>query len=357
MDLFVIIFLLIVLWGIKPTSHNRDYIGRETTTAIKGIFAIIILFQHSGQYILHPNPEDQTLNLYRLHETQILFRGLLQWIGQLMVVMFLTYSGYGIMESYKENGSEYRKGFFKKRILKTLFHFDIAVAFFLILAIILGHIYPIQNYILSWIGWLSLGNSNWFIFDIIILYLMSYIVLIIVEQFHLNIHKYVWSVFCLTFLFCLIMTQAKRGQFWWYDTVLAFPAGMVWSAYKSEIESKLSKPINYILALIFTAIIFYLSYYAGHHYKVIFDTITSVAFAFLVILITMKLKIGNSILNWLGLNAFSIYILQRLSMIVCREYGINETPWLFACIVIPSTLIIAWMFTKLTNRLDRKIFS
>lgn len=51
MDIFVIAFLILILIGIKPVRNNEDYIGRDTTTAIKGIFAIIILFNHSRQYL------------------------------------------------------------------------------------------------------------------------------------------------------------------------------------------------------------------------------------------------------------------------------------------------------------------
>lgn len=51
MDIFVILFIIICLWGVRPIKNNADYIGRESTTAIKGIFAIIILFSHSRQYL------------------------------------------------------------------------------------------------------------------------------------------------------------------------------------------------------------------------------------------------------------------------------------------------------------------
>lgn len=54
MDIFAIVFLILILIGVKPVRNNDDYIGRDTTTAIKGIFAIIILFNHSRQYLSAP---------------------------------------------------------------------------------------------------------------------------------------------------------------------------------------------------------------------------------------------------------------------------------------------------------------
>ena len=52
MDIIITLFFIAVLWGVRPMGYNPDYIGRESTTAIKGIFAIIIIFNHANQYLL-----------------------------------------------------------------------------------------------------------------------------------------------------------------------------------------------------------------------------------------------------------------------------------------------------------------
>lgn len=54
MDIFVIIFIILIFTGLKPVKNNTDYISIESTMAIKGIFAIIILFSHSRQYLSAP---------------------------------------------------------------------------------------------------------------------------------------------------------------------------------------------------------------------------------------------------------------------------------------------------------------
>lgn len=54
MDIIITLFFIAVLWGVRPMGYNPDYIGRESTTAIKGIFAIIIIFNHANQYLLPP---------------------------------------------------------------------------------------------------------------------------------------------------------------------------------------------------------------------------------------------------------------------------------------------------------------
>ena len=50
--------------------------------------------------------------------------------------------------------------------------------------------------------------------------------------------------------------------------------------------------------------------------------ILSVLFAFIVVQITMKIKISNSILCWLGINLFPLYIYQRIPMILLSKKNI-----------------------------------
>lgn len=353
MDIIVILFFLIVLWRVRPVSDNSGYIGKESTTAIKGIFAIFILFGHTRQYLADGNPGYATNSI--IH-SRVIYDYVLNLIGQLMVVMFFVYSGYGIMESFKKKKDSYLNGFLKKRVLKTLVHFDIAVAFFLIVALILGHDYSLQEYALCWTGWTSIGNSNWFVFDIIVLYLAVYACITITYKMGGGTNRMITLIFVATFALVIILFFAKKGQTWWYDTVMAFPVGMFWSVYKNKIEKFLSSSSNYCKALSTNLLLFCISYYIGTHHMALFSLLSSMLFATLVILITMRLHIGNPILNWLGVNAFAIYILQRIPMIIVREMGYTDIPALFALIVIPATLMLAAVFTSITLRIDRKIF-
>lgn len=134
----------------------------KSTNAIKGIFAVIILFSHMKGYIsLADKPADSSYAIVLGH------------IGQLMVAPYLFYSGYGILESIKRR-AYYFETYPRKRLLKTLVHFDLAVLCYLMLMTTIGTYYPTVNYVTCWIGWESIGNSNWFIFDILALYCIVY---------------------------------------------------------------------------------------------------------------------------------------------------------------------------------------
>lgn len=154
--------ILVCIWNIRFSNFHEDYMSPRATNAIKGIFAVVILFSHMKGYItLSDNPADGS------------FAMILSHIGQLMVAPYLFYSGYGILESMKRK-ADYFDTYPRKRLLKTLVHFDLAVLCYLVLMTTIGTYYPNVNYVTCWIGWESIGNSNWFIFDILALYCIVY---------------------------------------------------------------------------------------------------------------------------------------------------------------------------------------
>ena len=282
----------------------------------------------------------------------IISDAILSILGQMIVTMFLAYSGFGIMNSYINKGISYRNGFLRKRVVKILAHFDIAVALFLFLSLALGTKYTTKEYILSFIGWESIGNSNWFVFDIIILYVISFIGFHIVEKLKLNIKHYVFILTVLCFMFLEIMNISKDGALWWFDTIMAFLTGMMYCAYRHKIEQHLTGLKWWIAITMLTAIYVILWIKPGMT-SAIFSPIV---FALLLISLTMKLKISNGILHWLGVNAFAIYILQRIPMIVFSHIGLSDNQFIFLSLVIPATLLMSWGFTHLTGKIDKKLF-
>ena len=69
------------------------------------------------------------------------------------------------------------------------------------------------------------------------------------------------------------------------------------------------------------------------------------------------MKVDNPILRWLGEISFSIYILQRLPMILMEHFGLARYNLLFAVLSIALTLPLAWGFNKLYALVDRRLFS
>ena len=78
--LFLCGVVLNLCYGVKY-GKNPDYLSKKQTTAIKGIFVLLVFFGHITQYITMGSAYERIVTS----------------IGQLVVVMFLFYSGYGIM--------------------------------------------------------------------------------------------------------------------------------------------------------------------------------------------------------------------------------------------------------------------
>ena len=154
MSICLILLLAVTLLGCKVSSFQEDYLSISSSTAVKGIFAVLIFYSHISGYLVL---EDTVWNSC--------FKQILDFFGQLMVVMFLFYSGYGIMESYKHK-AKYLETFIVKRFIRTLLHFVIAVALFICVQTSLGNVFSWKQYLFCWLGWESVGNSNWFVFDI-----------------------------------------------------------------------------------------------------------------------------------------------------------------------------------------------
>ena len=92
MNLYLLLIIILMIIGSKIhiKGFNGEYLSKETTACIKGIFILIVFFSHSASDIV-PNMAKDGI-IYHLR----------YYLGQLMVAMFMFYSGYGIFTSIKK---------------------------------------------------------------------------------------------------------------------------------------------------------------------------------------------------------------------------------------------------------------
>lgn len=69
-------------------------------------------------------------------------------------------------------------------------------------------------------------------------------------------------------------------------------------------------------------------------------------FVLVIVLLSMRVKLDSSTLLWCGQNLLGLYILQRIPMILCKEWKLtsNICLSLFVCIVV--TIVLAVAFRK-----------
>lgn len=343
---FILLLMLIILYKSKFhfKNFNKEYISISQTKCINAIFVVLVFLSHSKSYLTLDN---LWYNSYYLKINNM--------IGQLMVTTFLFFSGFGIMESIKAKGQNYINSIPKKRFLNTLLNFDLAVLLFLLCSLLVGNDYSLKRILLSFTGWSSIGNSNWYIFDILILYIFTWISFKVFDKNHF---KGIVSTTLLSLFFMYFLMKNK--QLHWYNTILCYPAGMFFSYYKNKIENLICENNKTYLFISFICIItFILLYKISKVSNILVYQLVSILFVILILLACMKFSFKNVILNYLGNNIFWIYILQRIPMIILRNYNINNyNPYLFVIISFILTIIlteIIKLFIKLLKLSNKKI--
>lgn len=326
MTILLLIFIVFTILTFRPTKYNRDYLSKKNTNIIRGIFLILVFFSHFISY----KPEFQN--------TWIDTMGI-KWIksiGQLMVTLFLFYSGYGIMESVAKKGKEYIDNLPKRRILPTIIHFDIAVLIYMLVSGYLQNsTFSIKRLILALVGWGGFGNSNWYIFCIVILYFIAFLSL---KSFS-NKRNALISIFIGTVLFTVIMSFYKEP--WWYNTAYCFVLGACYSVYKEKIENFIKG--KEVLSLVYLIIIFLIS--GKLSANIVWFYVYTLSFTLIIILITRKINIKNIALEWIGKNLFPMYIFQRIPMILLnKENYFHTNPYIFFITAFVITIAITLIY-------------
>ncbi len=339
MGLFYIALFLLVVCSLRGNhgGFHSDYMGIEQCNVIKGIFILMVFLAHCMGYIQRSGYVFNT-------PIDKLYPVIWSEFGQLIVVMFLVYSGYGIMEQYKSGGESYLVSYPKKRILSTLLNFDVAVILFILVDVLFHIELRASQVLLSFIAWDSVGNSNWYVFDILLCYASAYIGFRLCGN---RADRGLTLSSVLIVLAWILLYYAKRGQSHWYNTILCFPVGMLFSLRKEQFESIIKRHYSLIL---FVTILLFLFLHLAHLPSIhgLIHNIKSIAFGGIVILLTMRFRIENKLLSWFGRHLFPLYIYQRLPMIVLASLAgynfIAAYPAVFILICFCTTVLLAAVF-------------
>lgn len=347
MSIIILVYFILCLSGIKFARSGEiftDYMSKEKTSAINGIFTILVIFRHIGGYVSYNGAYDSWYNAVNGK------------VSQLIVTTFLLYSGYGVMESIKKRGPMYIKSLPVKRALKLLIHFDLAVILFIITNQIISVDYSISDTLLAFTSWTSVGNSTWYVFAILYLYIITWLAFSIFKK-NYYIAAALVSLLCIPYI--SIIWSLKEGT--WVNTIFCYPLGIIYSLCHEYIEKLLSGKkfgtILYSLSLTSCLIVFFLAY-ERRLYRIWFHEIWAMAFCGLVVLLTMRVQIYNGMLSFLGKHVFSIYILQRIPMRIFTSQLINLSGqrYMFFFMSLTCTITLAIIFDFLTNYIDQILF-
>lgn len=346
MALIVVLLLVFIVVKAKffGKDFNKDFMGKDQTNALNGIFIFIVLVSHMRGYLHVEN----SWAIVQMCKT----------LGQMMVTSFLFISGYGCAVSYQRKGESYVNGFPRNRLLTVLLNFDIAVLIYLAFNYFLGNTFTIGEIIPALFGWTSIGNSNWYIFAILCLYLGFYISFKLFGKNESHFFLFL-SMFVFTAAYIYIVAYFKTiKSYWYYDTVLCFPAGVLFAYYKDKVYEVVTKSnARYLsLLILFGGAFIYMNQFGGFQFTPMYMNIYAVIFISFVVLILMKVKIGNKVLNFFGTHVFEIYIYQRIPMILLQKFtplaGDTKYYYIYFALVLLGTLLITVVMHFLYGKVD-----
>lgn len=341
---FILLIFTTVIGLKKVNSEECDYMSIKMTNSIKGFFVVLVFISHIWGYTEFSDPY---LDIWY----QKYIRGKM---GQCVVTMFLFYSGYGIMESIKTKGQDYVNRIPIHRFLNVLLQFDCAVMLYWLYRCLTGTHYGIKRMLLTFIGWDGIGNSNWYIFCILWVYLFTFISFRIFKD---NYKKAVIGVLILSILYMAIVCKMGK-EYWWYDTILCYSWGMLFAFYRKKIEDLINENKRTWLFFIFV-----LSYIITYYYKSNSPLIYQLwVFCFVasIVTFTMHYVVDSKVLRGGGMILFELYILQRLVMMILKPHMlvgdityIEKYTYVTVCFL--GTIVISIIYRKTIGKLIKHI--
>ena len=351
----------------KKKTWNEENMSFDQTKAYLGFCAVIIVFHHISQATCASwlNPQ------YIRHGLDIFVTA-----GYPMVAMFFLCSGYGLYKSAKTK-PDFFKRFIPVRIIPILIP--------TLLTILVYILFMCWRHIPFTIDPPFAVNSHntwhpyiWYVPCIILMYILFYIGFGLFKKDSIGI--LVVAVGTVGYiLFCI---RFKYGT-WWFNTPHMFLIGILLSKYEDRFFESCKK--LYPLRLIGTIILFPVLYFLGdnagglylmyfHHpydavyaYRcdlvtAIFQVLYTLTFMSLYYLISMKVRIGNKALSFLGKFTLELYLVHGIFIHMFGYKMINEgvkpifyieNVALFTLVVLALSIPISYALSLL----DKKVSS
>ena len=327
----------VLLFGVRLQPRfalDRSYLSRERTSALSGFFVLLVFLSHVVTYVQPLGAPD---NAYLFVKSQL---------DQLVVAPFLFFSGYGILCSVRDKGQAYLRRFPRHRFFKVLLQSDFAVLLFLLTALCIGKRYPLRRVLLSFTFWENIGNSNWYIFVVLALYVLVFVSFLFASK------RLVLGTSVITALsVALVYFLHEAGKdAWWYNTLLLFPLGMWFALAKPRIDDFLLSTPRWAATLVLCV-----GGFIGLHFLrgkgFVFYELWAALFMACVVLVMTRVRFDNAALRFFGRHVFGIFILQRIPMMVFSYFGINHYRYLFVALCFAATLLLAVGFDAAVSKL------
>ena len=329
---------------------NGDALSYAQTKSFLGFCALIILLHHCALRTCSP-----WLAPYRVVHGLDAFL----YLGYLCVAAFFFCSGYGMYSASRREGAF--DGYYKRILRVVLPAAAMWLTFFLIEK---GKGMRIEPPV-----WINTFDYIWYILAVIWLYLFFYLSFRLIRSEKAGMAVMICGT-CAWFVLCLIFSPGT----WWYNTPHLFLLGIITAKNKEKLRAFFRKryPVWLVLSFVITAAGFYVAGYYEHFaaafgigdgWAVRFiaeltgQVVSATSFVLFVVLLGMKVKIGNGLLLFLGRFTLEIYLVHPLFVQLFGFAFIQDTakplyhirdPFLYALAVAVISIPPAYLLHELT---------
>lgn len=338
MDYILLAFAVTLVVGARFRFRGifDDYLGKDAMLPLRGIFALTVIFHHLAQ---------------RTQGSR--FFSFFSLTGYLSVALFFFISGFGLMAQHRRQGPDYLKGFLRRRFM--------AVGLPLLLFLAL---YTVVIWYCDRVDfWAAMGKSvwvsnSWFMFALLFYYLCFALFARICK----GRGPLLLLMLLASGLYIVLRLLRSPQEFWWYNSCLSFNLGMLWAAYHEPLTRWLKRFWALALALETAAFLpcFMLAEdFAGTPWHIMLAQGAAVFFCAAVFTLSMKLRMNNRALRYLGAVAAELYLVHGLVIVVLRcARAKMPDDLLFSLTVIIVSLALAYpVHRALTHKKERRKIS
>jgi len=360
---------IVLFFGVKfagLSGIHEDGLSLANSKAVLGIMAILIIFHHISQ----------TEPFVTKNDIQYM-----QYVGILFVGAFFFFSGYGLIKSLKTK-ENYLSHFFRNRFVTILVPFILVNIIYLIVFSAFNLIEGEKPHgfigVLKAVLGINLINGNaWYMIVIAMFYIIFYI------AFRFMNEKIAFPVLLISIVVYVAVTLPKPhnaaawfGGEWWYNTCFALFVGMIFARFEQQLLRFIKK--FYYILLPVMLVLFVFSYnkniYALNHYSywcewnpgitqagivhnrlicLGWQVLAYTSFVMVVVLLLLKLRFKNPVVNFLGKISLEIYLIHEIFLETLRTakfYIKDNVTYVGVCII--CTIIAAYLIYFISHLIE-----
>ena len=359
----IILFLLGAKFAPKGTVYE-DFYTLKTAKVLQGTAAVGIILHHLVQEVTDYGA------VWKGPITHM------NYMGILFTSVFFFSSGYGLLKSY-ETKPDYLEGFLEKRLPTVLIPFFASnITYFFAYGVYGGRIHRVTDTVTSLVGFTLLNTNTWFLVEIILFYVVFYVLFKRMKKTECALWSMVGFVFFIMVISLLLGHDKSEinghwfmGE-WWYNSTIVFAVGMLVARYEKNVLEFAKKNYKwlfpvillgfagmYILSEYMVQNVGYYCEWEGHRgyleksLTVLVQSATGILFALVMIMVCMKVRFYNKVIAFLGKISLALYIIHDLiKQTVLNKYEDIADP-LFFLLVLVSSLIATYILHLVNENL------